>query len=129
MYYYIALIIIALIFIWRMVAGFKKGIAKEFISLVAMAVAGICVMLILSAVGSYMNREIGKVIQMVAVLAVVCIVYRIVSILLTSVKLIANLPIIKGIDKILGIVMGFAEAGIIVMLLVHFMKNWGLSLL
>ena len=110
-------------------AGFKKGIAKEFISLVAMAVAGICVMLILSAVGSYMNREIGKVIQMVAVLAVVCVVYRIVSILLTSVKLIANLPIIKGIDKILGIVMGFAEAGIIVMLLVHFLKNWGLSLL
>ena len=127
--YYIALIVIALIFIWRMTVGFKRGIVKEFISLVAMAVAGVCVMLILSAVGSYMDKEIGNVIQMVVVLAVVCIVYRIVSVLLTSLKLIAKLPIIKWLDKILGLVLGFVEAAIIVAMLVHLLKNWGLSFL
>ena len=127
--YYIALIVIALIFIWRMAVGFKRGIVKEFISLVAMAVAGVCVMLILSAVGSYMDKEIGNVIQMVVVLAVVCIVYRIVSVLLTSLKLIAKLPVIKWLDKILGLVLGFVEAAIIVAMLVHLLKNWGLSFL
>ena len=40
--YYAALIIIALIFIWRMIAGFRKGMVQELISLVAMAVAGVC---------------------------------------------------------------------------------------
>lgn len=127
--YYFALIIIALIFIWRMTVGFKRGIVKEFISLVAMAAAGVCVMLILSAIGSYLDKEVANVVQMVAVLAVVCIVYRVVSVLLTSLKLIAKLPIIKGLDKILGLVLGFAEAAIMVAIIVHFVKNWGLSFL
>ena len=38
--YYAALIIIALIFIWRMTVGFRKGMVQEIISLIAMAVAG-----------------------------------------------------------------------------------------
>lgn len=127
--YYIALIIIAIIFIWRIVAGFRKGMVQEIISLIAMGVAGFCVVLILGAVGSYLNREIGKTIQMVAVLIVVCLVYRLVHILFTSLELISKLPIIKGLDKLLGAVVGLAEAGLIVGFLVYFLKNWGLSIL
>lgn len=37
--YYIALIIVALIFIWRIVAGFRKGMVQEIISLIAMVAA------------------------------------------------------------------------------------------
>ena len=69
--YYISLIIIALIFIWRITAGFRKGMVREIISLIAMAVAGFCVVLILGAIGSYLEQEITKVIQIVAVLFVV----------------------------------------------------------
>ena len=72
--YYISLIIIALIFIWRAAAGFRKGMVQEIISLIAMAVAGFCVILILGAVGSYLNREIGKSVEMAVVLFVVCLV-------------------------------------------------------
>lgn len=127
--YYVALFIIALIFIWRMTAGFKKGMVQEIISLVAMAVAGACVVLILGAIGSYMDKEIAQVIQMIAVLLVICLVYRLVNLLFTSLQLIAKLPIIKGLDKVLGILVGFAEAGIIVALLINFLKRWGLSIL
>lgn len=127
--YYIALIIIAIIFIWRIVAGFRKGMVQEIISLIAMGVAGFCVVLILGAVGSYLNQEIGKTIQMVAVLIVVCLIYRLVHILFTSLELISKLPIIKGLDKLLGAVVGLAEAGLIVGFLVYFLKNWGLSIL
>ena len=52
--YYFALIIIVLIFIWRVAIGFRKGMVQEVISLIAMAVAGVCVVLILGAIG---NRE------------------------------------------------------------------------
>ena len=62
--YYFALIIIALIFIWRVAVGFRKGMVQEIISLIAMGVAGICVILILGAIGSYFDQEIGKVIQL-----------------------------------------------------------------
>lgn len=127
--YYIALIIIAIIFIWRIVAGFRKGMVQEITSLIVMGVAGFCVVLILGAISSYSNQEIGKTIQMVAVLIVVCLVYRLVHVLFTSLELISKLPIIKGVDKLLGAVVGLAEAGLIVALLVYFLKNWGLSVL
>ncbi len=127
--YYIALIVIAIIFIWRITAGFHKGMIQEIISLIAMVIAGACVVLILGAVGSYLNQEIGKTIQMVAVLAVVCLIYRLVHILFTSLELISKLPIIKGVDKLLGAVVGLAEAALIVGFLVYFLKNWGLSIL
>lgn len=127
--YYISLVIIAIIFIWRMAAGFRKGMVQELISLVAMAVAGVCVVLIMGAIGSYMDQEIGRVIQIVAVLLVVCLVYRLVHVLFTSLELISKLPIIKGVDKLLGIVVGFAEAVVIVGGVVYFLKSWGLSIL
>ena len=127
--YYIALVIIVLIFIWRIAAGFRKGMVQELISLIAVVVAGFCIVLILGAIGSYMNQEIAGVVQAVAVLFVVCLVYRLVHVLFTSLELISGLPVIKGLDKLLGAVLGFAEAGVITGLLVYFLKNWGLSVL
>ena len=91
--YYAALVVIVFIFIWRIVAGFKRGMIQELVSLIAMVVAGFCMILILGAVGSYLEREIGQLIQFISVLLVVCIVYRLVNILFTSLKLISKLPI------------------------------------
>ena len=127
--YYVSLIVIAIIFIWRISVGFRKGMVQEIISLIAMAVAGVCVVLILGAVGSYLEREIGRAIQSVIVLFVVCFVYRLVHTLFTSIDLISKLPVIKWLDKLLGIVVGFAEAALISGVLVYFLKNWGLSIL
>lgn len=127
--YYIALIIIALIFIWRVATGFRKGMVQEIVSLIAMAVAGVCIFLIMGAVGNYLNHEIGKMVQIIVVLLVVCLVYRLVHILFTSLKLISKLPIIKGVDKLLGALIGCAEAALIVGILVYLLKNWGLSFL
>ncbi len=113
----------------KIIAGFRKGMVQEIISLIAMAVAGFCVILILGAVGSYLNREIGKSVEMAVVLFVVCLVYRLIQVLFTSLELISRLPVIKWLDKLLGIVVGLAEAGLLVGLLVYFLKNWGLSIL
>lgn len=125
--YYAALVVIALVFIWRIVAGFKRGMVQELISLIAMAVAGFCVMLILGAVSSYFEKEIGQLIQFVCVLLTVCIVYRLVSILFTSLKLISKLPIVRWVDRLLGVVVGGAEAALLVGVAIFFLKNWGLS--
>lgn len=127
--YYIAIVIILLIFIWRIAAGFRRGMVQELIALIAVAVAGFCIVLILGAIGSYMNKEIAKVIEIAAVLFVVCLVYRLVHVLFTSLELISKLPIIKGLDKLLGAGLGFIEAAVIIGVLVYFLKNWGLSVL
>ena len=49
--FYIALVIIILIFIWRIAAGFRKGMVHELVSLIAVIVATFCIVLILGAVG------------------------------------------------------------------------------
>lgn len=127
--YYIALIIIALIFTWRVTTGFRKGMVQEIVSLIAMVVAGVCIFLIMGAVGNYLNHEIGKMIQIVIVLFAVCFVYRLVHVLFTSLELISKLPIIKGVDKLLGALIGCVEAVLIVAVLVYLIKNWGMSFL
>lgn len=127
--YYMALGVIAFIFLWRIISGFKKGMVREIVSLIATVVAGFCLLLLLGAVGSYMDREMGRLAQIITVLAAVCIIYRLVSILFTSLKLVTHLPVIKGFDKILGAALGFGEAAVIAGFLVYFVKNWGLSIL
>lgn len=127
--YYIALIIIGLIFIWRITTGFRKGMVQEIVSLIAMAVAGFCIFLIMGAIGNYLNHEIGKMVQIICVLFVVCLVYRLVHVLFTSLELISKLPIIKGVDKLLGALVGCVEAALIVAILVYLLKKWGLSVL
>ena len=76
-----------------------------------------------------MDKEIAQVVKMVAVLLAVCLVYRLVNVLFTSLQLIAKLPIVRWLDKVLGIAVGFAEAGLMVMVFIHVLKNWGLSIL
>lgn len=127
--YYIALIIIVLIFIWRITTGFRKGMVQEIVSLIAMVAAGFCIFLIMGAIGNYLNHEIGKMVQIISVLFVVCLVYRLVHVLFTSLELISKLPIIKGVDKLLGALAGCVEAALIVAILVYLLKNWGLSFL
>lgn len=129
MYYYISLMVIGLIFIWRIVVGFRKGMVQEIISLIAMAVAGACIFLIMGAVGNYLNHEIGSMIQVIVVLFVVCLVYRLVHTLFVSLELISKLPLVRGVDKLLGAAVGGAEAALIVGMLVYLLKNWGLSFL
>lgn len=127
--YYVTLIIIGFIFIWRMVIGFKKGMVQELLSLVAGVVAGICMVLILGAVGSYFENDMGQVVKIVIALFAVCVVYRLANTLFVSLKLVSKLPIVKGMDKLLGIVVGFMEAAVIVVVLVQLLKSWGLSVL
>ncbi len=127
--YYIALGIIVLIFIWRITVGFKRGMVKEIVSLIATAVGGFCVVLILSAINSYMDKEIGQLVQVIIALIIICFGYRLAHLVLTSIGLAVKLPVLKGLDKILGAVIGFVEAGVIVGVLVYILKNWGLSFL
>ena len=127
--YYIALVIIVIIFIWRMVTGFKKGMVQELLSLIASVAAGICMLLIFGAVGSFFENKIGEVIKIVVVLLVFCTVYRLVNVLFTSLKLISKLPIVKSVDKLMGVVVGFVEAGVLVIFLVELLKNMGLAVL
>ena len=128
-YFYLAVIVIILIVIWRMRTGFRNGMVQELLSLVAMAIAGLCAYLILGAIGSYLNREIGRLIQIIVLLVAIGTVYKLANLIFTSIKLVSKLPVIRGADKLFGGILGIVEGLAIVMYVLYWLKNWGLSVL
>ena len=126
-YFYLAVAAIVVIIIWRMVSGFRKGMVQEILSLIAMAVAGFCAYLLLGAIGSYLNKEIGRLIQIIILLLIVCAVYKLANLIFTSIRLVSRLPVIRSADKLLGAVFGILEGIIITGYILYWLKNWGLS--
>lgn len=128
-YFYLAVAGIIIIISWRMVSGFRKGMVQEILSLIAMVVAGFCAYLLLGAVGSYLNREIGRLIQIIILLLIVCIVYKLANLIFTSISLVSRLPLIRSADKLFGAVFGILKGIIITGYILYWLKNWGLSVL
>lgn len=128
-YFYLAVAGIIIIISWRMVSGFRKGMVQEILSLIAMVVAGFCAYLLLGAIGSYLNREIGRLIQIIILLLIVCIVYKLANLIFTSISLVSRLPVIRSADKLFGAVFGILEGIIITSYILYWLKNWGLSVL
>ena len=117
-YFYLAVAGIIIIISWRMVSGFRKGMVQEF-----------CSYLLLGAVSSYLNREIGRLIQIIILLLIVCIVYKLANLIFTSISLVSRLPLIRSADKLFGAVFGILEGIIITGYILYWLKNWGLSVL
>lgn len=128
-YFYFAVAGIVIIIIWRMAAGFRNGMVQEILSLVAMAVAGLSAYLILGAIGSYLNREIGRLIQIIILLLVVGAVYKLANLIFTSIRLMSKLPVIRSADKLFGAIFGIMEGIVITGYILYWLKNWGLSVL
>lgn len=128
-YFYFAVAGIVIIIIWRMAAGFRNGMVQEILSLVAMAVAGLSAYLILGAIGSYLNREIGRLIQIIILLLVVGAVYKLANLIFTSIRLVSKLPVIRSADKLFGAIFGIMEGIVITGYILYWLKNWGLSVL
>ena len=128
-YFYLAVAAMVVSIIWRMVSGFRKGMVQEILSLIAMAVAGFCAYLLLGAIGSYLNKEIGRLIQIIILLLIVCAVYKLANLIFTSIRLVSKLPVIRSADKLLGAVFGILEGIIITGYILYWLKNWGLSVL
>lgn len=120
--YYLALALVIVIFIWRIVAGFRKGMVKEIISLISLVIAGISLIIVINIAGSYFGDREGNILQMLFALAIIGLFYKVISLIFFSLKLIAKLPVIKSLDKLLGAALGAVEAVLIIMMLIQLLK-------
>lgn len=100
---------VLLFFLFNIYDGYKKGMVKKIISFISLLFLCVTVVLIGNAIGSYNGGKILNVIATVVLLAVVGIVHHIIKIVVFPAKIIANLPVIQSVDKLLGVVAGAAE--------------------
>ena len=67
--------------------------------------------------------------QIIILLLIVCIVYKLANLIFTSISLVSRLPLIRSADKLFGAVFGILEGIIITGYILYWLKNWGLSVL
>ncbi len=105
----ILLLGVVLFMIFKIYDGYNKGMVKEIISFVSLIFLCIVVALVGNGLNSYYDGKILNVVVMVLLLAVLGIVHHLINAVLIPAKLLAKLPIVKSLDKILGAVVGIAE--------------------
>ena len=105
----ILLLIVAVIMIFNIAEGYKKGMVRELISFVSLIITCIVVVLLGNAFTSYVDGEIFNIIVVVILLCLIGIVRHLLGIVFFSAKVISKLPIVSWADKLLGIVFGVLE--------------------
>ncbi len=108
---FIIFLILFVIFAFRAV---KAGFVKELCEFISAIIASVAIILLAYAIYGVFDKE--KIQFAVAVILIVLlgIVYKLLSLCFTSLKLIAKLPVIKVLDKILGVLMAVLEIVVLI---------------
>ncbi len=103
------LVIVLILIFYKIIDGYKKGMVKEIISLVSMAVLCAVVALIAEVMGSYNDGRIFQALVAGILLVVLVIVHQLLKAVFFSAKLVSRLPVIHHVNKLLGAVFGIFE--------------------
>lgn len=110
MFRLIFVLIVFLLFIWRIKRGFANGIMKEVVTILSGVISLICVALIIFAVTSAMANAISALVVCVIALILLGIAFKICSLIFKPLLALSNISLIGGLDKMLGAVLGVLEA-------------------
>lgn len=105
--------VMAILLICNIVQGFKKGMVKSVISLISLVVLCVIVALLGNGLRSYFAGEIANVIVLAFLLCLLGIAHHLLGVVFFSAKMIAKLPVIHILDKMLGAVVGALETVLI----------------
>lgn len=103
------MIIVIILAVYKVADGYKKGMVKEIVSLVSMAVLCAVAALIAGGISSYNNGRIFNVIVAAVLLLLVLIVHQLLKVVFFSAKLLSKLPVVNFVNKLLGMVFGVFE--------------------
>lgn len=123
------LIVLGIVLIWRVIEGFRVGMVREIISFVSLVVMSVAIVLLGIALSSYMDKDIIKMIVAVILFLVLCIVHRVISLLFFSAKVISKLPVVHGLDRLAGGIVGVLETVLIVWVIFALLMSFGLGVL
>ena len=107
-------IIAVVILICMVMDGCKKGMVKSLISLISLLITCVVLFLVGNALNSYIDGRFFNLILTLLLLAAIGVGHHLLNVVFFSVKMIAKLPIVHGLDKLLGIVVGILETVLII---------------
>lgn len=123
---FIFVLIVFLLFIWRIKKGFANGIMGEIVTIISGVIVLICVALIFFAITSVMVKAMSTLTLCVIALFLLGIVFKICSLIFSPLLALSNISIIEGFNKILGAVVGMLEAGALAAILYFALDYMGI---
>ena len=110
----IIFLIVLMLFIGGGIKGFRHGMVEELNKAVALILALAAIAMFVVAAKSYMEHETLRTILGNVCMTIAILVYKIVDFILSSLKIISLIPVIRGVNKLLGFGVGVAESVILI---------------
>ena len=110
----IIFLIVLMLFIGGGIKGFRHGMDEELNKAVALILALAAIAMFVVAAKSYMEHETLRTILGIVCMTIAILVYKIVDFILSSLKIISLIPVIRGVNKLLGFGVGVAESVILI---------------
>ena len=123
---FIFVLIIFLLFIWRIRRGFHNGIMREVVTILSGAVSLISVALVFFAISSYRAKAMSTLTACVIGLTVIGLVFKLCSLIFRPILALGNISVIGAFNKIMGAVMGAAEAAVLSYLIYYVLGRMGI---
>lgn len=110
----IIFLIVLMLFIGGGIKGFRHGMVEELNKAVALILALAAIAMFVVAAKSYMEHETLRTILGIVCMTIAILVYKIVDFILSSLKIISLIPVIREVNKLLGFGVGVAESVILI---------------
>lgn len=127
MFRYILILIVLLLFVWRIKRGYANGIMGEIVTIISGTISLVSVALIIFAVTSARVKAMSTLTLCIIGLVVLGIVFKICNLIFAPLLALSNISFIEGLNKMLGAVLGVLEACILTGLL-YYIVNYLLKM-
>lgn len=111
---YIILIIVALIYIWRIFQGSRNGLIDEVGALADIVIVSLAVVAGIVVIESALGKNLIGFLVSGIILLIILIARKLLRLVFCSLGLIAKLPILSGLNRLFGTIAGVIEATVIV---------------
>ena len=110
-------IVVVCLVLWRMSYGYNNGLFAEAAGLIAIIASFLAVYYSINIVENVISVDLGRIIPQIGYLVVAFIVYKIMTSISDALRNIRKVPIVGKVDRILGAILGIAEACLIIALI------------
>ena len=106
--------VVLCLFMWRMSYGANNGLFAEATGLISVFAAVAAVYYLIKIAGAVISERFGDIIPKIGYLVVAFLIYKVMSTLADQLRKVKDIPILGGLDRLLGAVLGMIEAIVII---------------
>lgn len=96
------------------VKGYVKGMVDEIASAIGLVLALIAIGMFVVAARGYMEKETIRIVLGVVCMTIAILIYKITDFIFSALKIISKIPVLKGMNKFLGFLVGTGEAVVLI---------------